>query len=276
MVKGIVMAVITMLSAKCSPGVTTAVAALATVWPHHLLVVDADPGGGDLLSGWVGQWWVDGRLTTSRGVVSFAAATRHLDAVPSEGLAGHVQEVPGHDHLRLLAGVTNRAQAGAIGEDGWRRLASAARDLTAHDRPDVLIDAGRWVPETPWALVTEADLVLVGVRPSLRHVSAALPLITALRELVPITRLGAAVSATTSREADGVARALGIPVGLELPDDPAAARVLSDGCAHSLKPRHCALLRTSRMAARRLHVRLTPPPPPNTTVTNGVVQEGAA
>ncbi|MEV5542047.1 hypothetical protein AB0L13_34965 [Saccharopolyspora shandongensis] len=269
------MAVITMLSAKCSPGITTAVAALATVWPNRLLVVDADPTGGDLLPGWGGQWLVDGRLSTERGVVSFAAATRHLDSVPSEGLAGHVQVLPGHDHVRLLAGVTSRAQAGAMGDDGWRRLASATRDL-AREGPDVLIDAGRWTPDTPWALIVEADLVLVGVRPSLRHISAELPLITTLRKLIPITRLGALVSATTSREADRVARAVGIPVGVELPDDPAAARFFSDG-AGSHPSRRSALVRTSRKAALRLHRSLTPPTPPATTpVADGVLKAGAA
>ncbi|MEV0700038.1 hypothetical protein AB0I53_19320 [Saccharopolyspora sp. NPDC050389] len=264
------MAVITMLSAKASPGVTTAVAALATAWPHRLLVVDADPAGGDLLRGWGGPWLVDGHLTSECGVVSFAAATRHLGAVPSEGLAGHVQEIPGHDHVRLVAGVTTRAQAGAIGDDGWRRLACATRDL-AREGPDVLIDAGRWAPETPWPLITEADLVLVGVRPNLRHISAALPLITTLRELIPITRLGALVSATTSRQADRVARAVGVPVAVELPDDPAAARFFSDA-EGNCPPRHSALLRTSRKAALRLQRSLTPPA---TTVADGL-EAGAA
>ncbi|MGW5789230.1 hypothetical protein ACWEV3_01365 [Saccharopolyspora sp. NPDC003752] len=264
------MAVITMLSAKGSPGVTTAVAALATVWPGPGLVVDADPDGGDLLPGWAGQWWVDGRLTAERGVVSFAASTRHLTSVPAEGLVGHVQEIPDSGHLRLLSGVTSRAQAGAIGEDGWRRLAGAVRDVTTENGPDVLVDAGRWVPETPWPLITEADLVLVGVRPSLRHVSATHPLLTVLRELVPLHRLGAAVSATTSREADSVARALGIPVGLELPDDPAAARALSDGFTQYREPRPSGLLRTSRTAARRLHLRLNPPPAGTTAPASAV------
>lgn len=270
------MAVITMLSAKGAPGVTTACAALATVWPSSVLLVDADPGGGDLLSGWAGQWWVEGRLRSDRGVVSFAAATRRLESVPAEGLVGHAQEVPAAGHLRFLGGVTSRAQAGAMGSEGWKRLASALRDLTAQEGPDVLVDAGRWAPETPWPLIAEADLVLVGVRPSLRHVTASLPLIAALRAMVPSTRLGAAVTATTSRDADNVAQALGIPVGLELPDDPAAARALSDGFTHYREPRHCALLRSSRRAARRLHARLNPAPSAAVSATEPVVEGDAA
>ncbi|MGW1680093.1 hypothetical protein [Saccharopolyspora sp. NPDC002376] len=269
------MAVIAMVSAKCSPGVSTAVAALATVWPHRLLVVDADPTGGDLLTGWGGAWLVDGRLNAGCGVVSFAASTRHLDAVPSEGLAGHVQEVPGLEHVRLLAGVASQAQAAAIGDAGWLRLASAIRDLS-REGPDILIDAGRWGPGTPWTLLTEADLVLVGLRPSLRHLTAVRPLIGAVRELVPITRIGLLVAATTSSPADRIAHATGVPVGVELPDDPTAARFFSDGIGGH-PPRRRALLRTSRKAALRLHRSLTPPTPPTTPAVAADVSEvGAA
>ncbi|MEV4731900.1 hypothetical protein [Saccharopolyspora sp. NPDC049426] len=252
------MALVTVLSAKGSPGVTTGIAALATVWPDRLLVVDADPAGGDLLPGWAGQWWVDGRLTSDRSVLSFASSTRHLESVPAEGLAGHAQEVPDSTGLRLLAGVNDPVQAGAIGSDGWKRLASALRDLSGSG-PDVLVDAGRWSPATPWPLVAESDLVLVGVRPTLRHIVAADRLVRVLRDLVPSQRLGAAVSVATSRQADDAARALAIPVGMELPDDPTAAGALCDGGTPCLQPRRSALLRTSRKAARRLHTQLAGP-----------------
>ncbi|RKT86403.1 hypothetical protein SAMN05421805_10644 [Saccharopolyspora antimicrobica] len=265
------MAVITMVSAKCSPGISTAVAALATVWPHQVLVVDADPAGGDLLTGWGGAWLVDGRLSAGRGLVSFVTSTRHLDAVPSEGLAGHVQELPGLEHVRLLAGVASRAQVTAIGDSGWRRLASAIRDLSG-EGPDVLIDVGRWAPETPWSLLDDADLVLVGLRPSLRHLSAARALISAVQARVPITRLGLLVTATTSHDADRMSHATGIPVGVELPDDPTAARFFSDGTGNH-PSRRSALLRTSRKAALRLHRSLTRPTPPSTPVESASVGE---
>lgn len=42
---------ITFLSAKGSPGVTTAVLALATQWPRTAIAVDLDPQGGDVLAG---------------------------------------------------------------------------------------------------------------------------------------------------------------------------------------------------------------------------------
>lgn len=123
----------------------------------------------------------------------------------------------------------------------------------------MLVDAGRWGAQTPWPLLSDADLVLVGVRPTLRHVTATLPLVDALRESVAAERIGAAVSVTTSREADNVAEALGIPVGVELPDDPAGARMFSDGSAtHPVANRRSPLVRTASTAARRLHHRVNP------------------
>ncbi|MBB5155931.1 hypothetical protein [Saccharopolyspora phatthalungensis] len=250
------MAVITMLSAKGSPGVTTAVAALATMWPGPVLVADADPSGGDMVPGWLGSWWADGWIRADKGVVSFARSTRQLTSVPAEGFAGHVQVVPGARHVRVLGGVAHRARGAAIGETEWRRIASAARDLTRDGGPDVLVDAGRWVPETPWPLITAADLVLLAVRPSLRHVHAAIPVVCALREMVRTDRLALAVFATTPRQARAVSHTMGLPIAVEFPDEPTEARVFSDGTPHHHDPRHCPLQCSAYEAAHGLHTRL--------------------
>lgn len=268
------MAMMVLLHGGGAPGVSTTVGALTASWPGRVLAVDADPHGGALIPGWLGPWWVGGRVDATRSVVSFASATRHLTAVPDEGLVGHTQDVPGAGHARVLGGVSNRAQASAIGPDGWSRLASATRDLTTDGGPDLLIDAGRWSPDTPWPLITEADLVLIGLRPTLRHTAAAAPLITTLRQAVPAERIAAAVSASTRGAAENTARALDIPVAFELPDDPVGARVFSDGTS---QPRRSPLLRASHVAGRRLLCRLTPyahfteqPSTPHTVTTAAV------
>jgi len=64
------MAYIAFASAKGSPGVTTAVAALAATWPadRPLVVAELDPAGGDLV--------VRLDLATEPGLVSLAAAGR--------------------------------------------------------------------------------------------------------------------------------------------------------------------------------------------------------
>lgn len=248
------MSVIGVLSAKSSPGVSTAVAALATLWPRPVLVVDADPAGGDLLAGWTGRWWVSGQLRSDANVVSFATTTRHLDAVPAEALVGHVQQVPDLDHVRLLAGVNRRAQTEAIAPDGWQRLAYAARDV-GDGEADVLIDLGRWEPHTPWPLLQVCDLVLLGLRPTLRHLRTAMPVVATLQHDLPSHRIAAAVLASTPSRAGNLGRALDLPVAAQLPDDPDSARLLSDGLTTSpvRTPRSRPLFAAARTAARHLH-----------------------
>lgn len=248
------MAVITMLSVKAAPGVTTSVTALATMWPGPLLVVDADPAGGDLLPGWAGPWWVDGRLRAEVGVVSFASATRHLPTVPAEGLATHVQEFPQAEAVRLLAGVRDRAQADAVGVAGWHRLAAAIRDLADNGVPDVFIDAGRFGPDVPWPLLAAADIVLLAIRPHLRHVAAAYPMVDAIRDTLSGGRLAAAVLATSRRQAHNAAEALDLPLLLALPEDPSAARLFSEGPTEGRRLWDSRLARAVRRATPDLRV----------------------
>lgn len=248
------MSVIAMMSAKASPGVSTSVAALATQWPGPVLVVDADPQGGDLLAGWAGPWWVDASLTSERSVVSFATATRHLDAVPAASLAGHVQPVPELPQVRLLTGVRDRSQADAVGTTGWRRLAYAIRDVSDDGEPDVLIDLGRHHPEaTPWALAEEADVVLLALRPTLRHLRASLPLAEALTGRLPAGQLGAAVLASDADKASSISQTLELPLRMRLPDDAGTARYFSDGLLEK-RPRQQPLLGAARQAAHQLHL----------------------
>ena len=246
------MSVIAMLSAKASPGVSTTVAALATQWPGPVLVADADPQGGDLLAGWAGPWWVDGSLTAQRSVVSFATATRHLDAVPAASLAGHVQPVPELPQVRLLTGVRDRAQADALDTAGWRRLAYAIRDVSDDGEPDVLIDLGRHSESTPWALAEEADLVLLALRPTLRHLRASLPLAEILTGHLPAGQLGAAVLASDADNASSISQTLELPLRMRLPDDAGTARFFSDGLLEHT--RRQPLLGAARHTAHQLHL----------------------
>lgn len=256
------MSVISVVSAKSAPGVSTSVAALATLWPGPVLVVDADPAGGDLLSGWTGRWWVSGQLRSDANVVSFATTTRHLDAVPAEALVGHVQQVPDLEHVRLLAGVTRRSQTEAIGDEGWRRLADATRDVADGDA-DVLVDLGRWESRTPWPLLQASDVVLLGLRPMLRHLRTAMPVVTTLQQELAPERVAAAVLASTPHRAQHLGHALDLPVGLQLPDDRDSAQLLSDGLlpTPTRTPRSRPLFAAARKAAHQLHDQPAPPNP---------------
>jgi len=240
-----------MISALGAPGVSTTVAALATAWPGPVLAVDADPVRGALVPGWLSRWWVSGRISTETGVVTVAAATRGLEAVPAEALAGHAQEVPHARHVRVLPGLLHREQSVAIGTDGWTRLASALRDVTRCG-PDVLIDAGRRDPRTAWPLLAEADRILLAVRPHLRSCSGATDLARSLHARYG-QRVALAVLACESRAASEAAATLDLPVAVTMPADPLAAQVFSDGLRG---PRHLQrrpLWTAARRTARALH-----------------------
>ncbi|MGW0891501.1 hypothetical protein [Saccharopolyspora sp. NPDC002578] len=244
------MAITALISALGAPGVSTTVAALSTAWPGPVLAVDADPVRGSLVPGWLSRWWVDGRITTD-GVVTFAASTRRMRSVPAEGLAGHAQEVPHARHVRVLPGVLHREQTTAIGSEGWSRLASALRDLS-RSGPDVLVDAGRWSPTTPWPLLAEADRVLLAVRPSLRSCSGSTDLARLLAERVG-TRAQVAVLGADSSTAAEAASVVGLPLGLSMPLDYPAAQVFSDGVHGPPHLDQRRLWKATRRNARALH-----------------------
>ncbi|MCA1229414.1 hypothetical protein [Saccharopolyspora sp. 6M] len=243
------MAITALISALGAPGVSTTVAALSTAWPGPVLAVDADPVRGSLVPGWLSRWWVDGRITTD-GVVTFAASTRRMPSVPAEGLAGHAQEVPHARHVRVLPGVLHREQTTAIGSEGWSRLASALRDLS-RSGPDVLVDAGRWSPATPWPLLAEADRVLLAVRPSLRSCSGSTDLARHLADRYAAVEL--AVLAADSHGTADTAAVLGLPVGLTVPEDAMSAQVFSDGARIPARLERRPLWKATRRNARALH-----------------------
>ncbi|MCG3755827.1 hypothetical protein [Amycolatopsis sp. Poz14] len=246
---------ITIVSGKGSPGGTTTLAALTAAWPAPVLLADCDPAGGDLAPGWLGQWLVAGAIRADRGVLSHATATRHATAGDPAALLEHVQTVPPARHVGLLAGLTSPGQHSAISTEGWTRLtASLAAFRTRSGRPaDALVDVGRFGAATPWPLLVAADLVLLAVRPTPRHVLAARPVLAELAEQIVPERLGLAVCASSPAGAHEVHVALGRAVALELPADERTAAVLSDGTDAGAVPRRSPLLRTARRAARRLH-----------------------
>ncbi len=76
------MGVVTFLSAKGSPGVTTTALLAAALWPRPALLLEADPAGGDVAARVPAA--DGGLLDTSRGLLPLlTAARRGLDAAPS-------------------------------------------------------------------------------------------------------------------------------------------------------------------------------------------------
>lgn len=275
-------AVIAVLSGKCSPGATTSVVALASCWPEPVVLADCDPAGGDIAPGWLGEQLMQGGMRAEVGVLSFVTATRHMPHADAAALTRHLQVPAQASQVRLLAGLTTAAQAASVGEAGWRRVAHALREVTDEsggDGVDVLVDCGRFGPGCPWPLLWAADLVLLAVRPLPRHVLAARPVAGELASHIPPDRLGLVVCATSSKDSRDAQRALGLPIGVELPQDPVGAAVFSDGTHNPRALRRSPLVRTARAAANRLYRTLraaSAAPFPQATATMAVAREEAA
>ncbi len=247
--------VLAVVGAKGAPGATTTVVAVAVGWPGPVLVVDADPAGGVVVAGWLA-----GRVGLDRGLLTFAAATRHLD--PAAGaelgreLAGHVVGVPEAPGVWVLPGLGHAGQAAGLDADGWYRLAAAVAGLPW--AADVLVDCGRSCGMLPWPLLAVADRVLLVTRPTLRgghHARQAAAVLEA--GLGDRGRLGLAVCGPGPYRPGEVGRVVGLPVRVVLPVDPAAAAVLSDGVPAGRGLSRRPLPRAARSAARQLHAELT-------------------
>lgn len=238
-------------SGKASPGVSTSVWALALTWPRPVLVVDADPAGGDLAPGLLA-----GRLSVDRGLVSWSSMTRR-DTPPSAAAAMLAQvatTMPERESVWFLPGFTTAAQGASFTEGAWTRLAHALALVGETDGRDVVVDTGRTVGDRGnWPLARAADRVLLAVRPSVRSVHAAQDAIAGLRhELGDLAKVSALVIGDGPYTATEVTAALDLPVGGVLPADHCAAAVLSDGAVTSPRFGRSQLMKSAARLAERL------------------------
>lgn len=192
------MGLISLVSAKGAPGVTTTALALGAVWPRPALLADCDPAGGDVALRMPGR---DGLpLDRDRGLLSLAATSRR--GLTGSQVREHVQHI--HGGLEVLAGVRSPEQAAASGHL-WSSLGSA---LDASAGVDVIADCGRVAGDTESLLtlpvLASSRLVVLVVRPE----AAA---VVHLRE-----RAEALATALRSQAVDGVP--LGLLVVAPWPD----------------------------------------------------------
>lgn len=237
---------ITLTSAKGSPGVTTAALALALCWPRPVVLAELDPAGGDVLAGYGG-----GRGSGS-GLQELIVTSRR------GGLAArlplHLMDLGTGGRTRLLPGVVDPATAANA---DWASLAAALVGLS-EDGIDVLADCGRLRAEHgPTAVLERAERVVVVTRSSLRALHAARSGIT---ELAAIGgpgrlrgRLGVVVIGAGEPYREGeIGSALGVPVVGTLPRDPRSAAVLSDGTPAGRLFSQSQLMRAARAFAADL------------------------
>jgi hypothetical protein len=264
-------ALLAVVGAKGAPGATTSVVALACGWPRSVVLADVDLAGGDVAAGWLGS-----RVGLDRGLLSFAAATRHADTAAAADLVPHLAAVPEAPQVFVLPGLAHAGQASGLDDRLWSRLVAAAAGRWPHPDPDagtpaapapvdLLADCGRISAATPWPLLASASVVLVATRPTLRGVHHARHARAALQAAAPTTapatgrataqdvdRVGLLVCGPGPYHPAEVGRAVGLPVRVVLPADPRAGEVLADGVPAGRGWSRTVLARAARTAARQL------------------------
>ena len=151
------MTVYAFASAKGSPGVSTAAAAIAASWPAPVVLADVDPAGGDVM--WRNRTATGGPLDPDRGLLSLGAAVRRGAA--QADLTEHLQQTAmGTD---VLVGLASPDQLSGLGA-AWGQLPA----VFGQHRSDVLVDCGRVVPgSAAMPVFTGADVVVLVTRPDI-------------------------------------------------------------------------------------------------------------
>ncbi|MEW6470656.1 MAG: hypothetical protein AB1679_00090 [Actinomycetota bacterium] len=231
------MTLMALTSIKHAPGVTTAALAMATAWSadHEVVVVEADPAGGDLAAR-LG-------LPFEPGLVSLAAAARHGAA---SGAVGHAQLQAMPCGGSVLVGPGSAEQAVAA----LRELRAGALAGLAGRGDLVVVDCGRWSPGSPTQpLISAADLVLVVTRPTVEGVVHLRSRMAALRREAGDRVAILLVGERPYRAAD-IDEAVGLRVAGVLADDPRAATALYQSPRPGLA-RRFLLVRSARSFLER-------------------------
>jgi hypothetical protein len=223
------MAIIALVSAKGSPGVTTAALACTLTWHHRVILAECDPAGGSIMAGYLA-----GALPGPRGIGELAVAELR-DGNLEEAFWSQLVDLDAPKRERLLLpGVVDPAQAGSV-IPLWQRFADFFAAL-GKGRPayDVIADCGRLhVAGAPWPILRAADVVLVVTAARLPSLANSQATIRAIERDFAEHRVPAG-SLRLLLVGDGhsrseVSRALRVPVIEHLPHDPRTAEVLCYG-----------------------------------------------
>ena len=225
------MTAIAVVAGKAAPGATTVANALTLAFPQPVLLVDADPAGGDVVPG-----LLPGRASTDTGLLSWLVATRHLAAIDATALLPqHALSLPEAGDAWVLAGLQQPSQAGLLASGGWSRLATTVERCGPVLGRTVIVDIGRLSESSGWPVVDACDLVLLVVRPTARSVQGASAAVQLLRRrLGDLDRVRLVVCGAGPYTPDQVAASLGFERADRvdrIPADPRAAASLVDGSA---------------------------------------------
>ncbi len=223
------MTAIAVVAGKAAPGATTVANALTLAVEEAVLLIDADPAGGDVVPG-----LLPGRASTDTGLLSWLVATRHLTAIDATTLLPqHALSLPEAGDAWVLAGLQRPSQAAVLSSGGWSRLATAVERCGPVLGRTVIVDIGRLGDASGWPVVDVCDVVLLVVRPTARSVQGASTAIELLRRrLGDLDRVRVVVNGAGPYTPAQVAEALELERTDRLdqiPTDPRAAASLVDG-----------------------------------------------
>ncbi|MDN5725524.1 MAG: hypothetical protein L0G99_06265, partial [Propionibacteriales bacterium] len=254
------MPIVVLTTAAGAPGATTTALGLALTWSGPTLLVEADPAGSSIASG-----YFRGSVDHTYGLLNLALGPTQTDL--AQAILDESRVLDEQADRRILLGLAEPAQASAL-TSWWEPIAEGLLQLDAAGYT-VLIDAGRLTQGSyPMPLLGVADLVLVMCRGTLSSAVRTQPIAAALHDVLERTgrgeQLGLGIVGQADYSGQEIAKALQLPLVLRLPEDSQNARVLSDGAnerkfaASGLAKayRAASLELTSRVARRRRVVHL--------------------
>jgi len=224
------MSFVAFVGGKGGATVTTTAIATAVGWPREVLLVDADPSGGDVVPG-----FLPGRVSADQGLLTWLASTRRESATDAAMLLGaHCVSVPEAPSVWLLPGLQHAGQAPTLAVGGWDRLAMSLERVGSATGRDVVVDLGRVSETTGWPLLRSADLVVLCVRPTARSIQgakiAAEVLVERLGDLDQV-RLVVSCAGRGPYGASDISGQLQVQLLGEVPFDERTATVLTEGGA---------------------------------------------
>lgn len=234
---------------KASPGATAGAIAMALSWPREVLLVDADPAGGDVVAG-----LLPGRASADAGLLTWSSQTRRESAMEAvTAIPAHVLALPEAPHVWVMPGVQSAVQATAV-VAGWARIAHALERVSATTGRDVIVDAGRFGEASCWPVAAAADRVLVVARGTARSVTATVSGVELLTRKVGDADLATLLVVERGPYSPAqVSSATGCPLLGCLSFDASAAAVLTDGASDGLgRLRRSRLMRSATRVAGSL------------------------
>lgn len=247
------MAVVALLSAKGSPGVTTTALGLAMAWPRPVILIEADTSGSSIAAG-----YLRGEQDHSRGMLSLAE--EHYRDPHSWSLRNHTTALG--ESVELLLGVPDADFAPAV-QTLWPNLVTALTSLE-ESGIDAIVDLGRVTgndDRSPLLQAAHQRILITGSR-----LPDAFAARHAARRLQTFDRHGREAGLSTNAVAiigpgrpyasSEITKVTNLPLAAPLPWDPVAAEVYSIGAPPAPRRRTPKLMRAYESAGSQIRTRI--------------------